>query len=137
MANYKSVGRTNYFRVTDEKRWEELFKYICTNDGKCDYSKKADDGTILHCFACEGGLDYIEPDSYDSELDYFIEELQKILPDDEAMIYTEGGHKKHRYVTGLSLVVTSTTIDWLLLPDLALGVARNHLGKDFNTEMTY
>lgn len=137
MANYIAVGRSNYFKVTDENRWEELFENIKGNDGTWDYSRTTDDGTILHCFAVEGGLDYIEPGSYDSELDYFIDELQKILPDNEAVIYTEAGHEKHRYVVGFSLVVTSKTIDWIQLPELALGVARNHLGKEFNTKMDY
>lgn len=137
MANYTSVGRTNYFKVTDEDRWEELFENISANDGKWDYSYKTPDGTILHCFAVEGGLDYRSPDVYDSELDYFIDELQKILPDDEAMIYTEAGHEKHRYVVGFNLVVTSKSIDWISLSELGLDVARNHLGKNFTTQMDY
>lgn len=137
MANYNSVGRTNYFRVTDEKRWNELFENISANYGKWDYSETTNDGHILHCFACEGGLDYREPNSYDSELDYFISELQKILPDNDAMIYTESGHEKHRYVIGYSLVITSKSIDWLQLPELAMDVARTHLGKNFTTQMDY
>ena len=137
MSNYIAVGRTNYFRVTNEKRYNELFENISANDGKWDYSQKAPNGDILHCFACEGGLDYREPDSYDSEIDYFISELQKILPENEAVIYTEGGHEKHRYVIGFSLVITSKTVDWLQLPELALDVAKNHLGKEFTTVMDY
>ena len=137
MANYIAVGRTNYFRVTDEARWAELFENISANDGKWDYSQPNKDGNMFHCFATEGGLDWMEPGDYDSNLDYFVDELQKILPDDEAVIYTEAGHEKHRYVTGFSLVITSKTIDWIQLPDLGLQMAKKHLGEDFTTQMDY
>lgn len=137
MADYIAVGRTNYFRVTDNARYEELFANISANNGKWDYSKKGTDGTIYHCFAVEGGLDWREPDEYDSNLDYFIDELQKILPSDEAIIYTEAGHEKHRYVTGFSLVITPESIDWIQLPETALFKAREYLGPDFVTQMDY
>lgn len=48
MANYESVTRTNYFRVTDEKRYEELYNRL---RGYADqiypFDKKAEDRTIL------------------------------------------------------------------------------------------
>lgn len=137
MSNYMAVGRTNYFRVTDDSRYDELFENISANDGKWDYSRKNANGIIYHCFAVEGGLDWREPDEYDSNLDYFIDELQKILPEDEAIIYTEAGHEKHRYVVGFSLVITSKSIDWIQLPENALFKAREYLGPNFTTQMEY
>ena len=29
MANYMATARTNYFRVTDESRYSELFNKLC------------------------------------------------------------------------------------------------------------
>ena len=138
MANYIATGRTNYFRVTDDDRCAEL---IANLGGEChwDYSETQKDGSILHCFAVEGGLDWYDhsEDDPESDLDYFIDEMQKILADDDAIIYTESGHEKHRYVNAFSMIITKNSVDWIDLPNDALAIAQKHLGKDYRTQMTY
>ena len=67
----------------------------------------------------------------------FYQELQKILPDDEAMILMESGNEKLHYVTGFITVVTSKDIKFANMTDIALETARAMLGTDFTTQLDY
>lgn len=60
---------------------------------------------------------------------FFLEELQQILPDDEAFIYQEAGHEKLRYVTGWAVVVTSKVIKQLGLDTLVKDTIETLLGS--------
>ena len=84
MANYIATTRTNYFRVTDESRYSELFDKLCCKDDIADFTENKN-GIIYHGFGAYGTIDYLVGDEYD--WDEFITELKKILPDDEAFIY--------------------------------------------------
>lgn len=145
MANYYSTSRTNYFKVTDEARFDELFKNLISieDDEVYDFTK-TNDGVKLHAFGSYGSINYCikplqdEDDDYDLDFDSFLTELQKILPDDEAFIYTECGYEKLRYIRAFSIVVTRTKIKTVDLCSDAVRLARNMLkNKKFQTEMTY
>lgn len=73
----------------------------------------------------------------DDNMIAFYRELQKILPDKEAMILMESGNEKLRYVTGFATIVTNKEIRFLNLSDLAVKTAGEMLGTDFQTEMDY
>ena len=42
MANYMATARTNYFRVTDENRYSELFDKLCCEDYIDDFTENKD-----------------------------------------------------------------------------------------------
>lgn len=42
MANYVGTARTDYFRVTDEKRYGELFDRLCAEAGIEDFTEERD-----------------------------------------------------------------------------------------------
>lgn len=144
MANYCSNSRTNYFRVTDEAKYAELFANLVCKEGKIhDFSKIDEDGVHLHGFGSYSSIDYKVPtqDStvdFDSDFDVFLTELQKILPSDEAFIYREIGHAKLRYVYGYSIVVTNNKIESIDISEGAEDLARKMLGNNhFITQMNY
>lgn len=113
MANYYGWTKTNYFRVTDENAYEKLFSGLRACDAELHDFTKTENGIIYHGFGAEGSIDYyLEPDEEDAEpsFDLFTENLQKILPEDEAFILIETGHEKLRYLTGFAIVVTKTKI---------------------------
>lgn len=59
MSNYYSNSRTNYFRVTDETKFEELFANLVSDDGCEVYDfTKVVDGVTLHGFGSYGSIDY-------------------------------------------------------------------------------
>lgn len=145
MANYYANSRTNYFRVTDEDKFAELFANIVCDDDEVKDFTKVEDGIIIHAFGGYGSINYQKPNNsgesdedYDYDFDSFLAELQKILPEDEAFIYTECGHEKLRYITGFSIVVTKNKIDSIDIYSGAIGLARKMPNnKKFQTKMEY
>lgn len=90
MADYLAMARTNYFMVIDEERYQELFQHLVTN-GKVEDFTKEQDGVLYHGFGAYGSIDYqvdLKSEESEFDFDYFTNELQKILPVDEAFIYT-------------------------------------------------
>ena len=147
MANYEAVSRTNYFRVTDEEKYNELFKNLVGDEGEVYDFTKTENGVTLHAFGSYGPIDYKKPtqnnseeddEDYDYDFDGFLAELQKILPEDEAFIYMESGYEKLRYITSFSIVVTKNDIASVDIRSAALEIAKRLLNdKKFDTQMEY
>lgn len=143
MSNYYANARTNYFRVTDEEKYNELFKKLVGDNGEEVYDfTKEENGVKLHGFGCYGSIDFLvsSPDAEDPEyyFDFFLKELQKILPEDEAFIYLENGHEKLCCVSGFSIIVTKDKIESVDIRATALEKAKEMLNnKDFTTQMEY
>lgn len=136
MANYYCTCRTNYFKVTDEDKYKELFENLEAEDIIEDFTEETEDGTILHGFGCYASIDYpSKEDEYD--FDEFIKGIQSILPDDEAFMFFESGHEKLRYVVGYCTVVTNKEIRYMSLDNWAKTQAKEILGEDFTTSTTY
>lgn len=139
MANYMAVSRTNYFRVTDEEKYEKLFSGLCSEDEINDFSCKDEDGTVWHGFGCYGSIEYCDPDDDDADysFDGFAKGLQEILPEDEAFMLFESGYEKLRYVTGWTVVVTKDRYEYMDIQRWAVGKAKEILGEDFETQVDY
>lgn len=135
MANYECTVRTNYFRVTDEKRYEELLNGLCAEDNIHDFTK-VKDGVLYHGFGSYGSIDYIDKNE-EYNFDEFLEELLKILPEDEAFMYFESGHEKLRYIVGSVIIATKNKIVYENLENLAMNKAKEMLGNDFKTVTDY
>ncbi|MBQ6480786.1 MAG: hypothetical protein IJI45_06685 [Anaerolineaceae bacterium] len=138
MANYNGVGRTNYFRVADEERYAWLYGGLSSED-VIDITETDSEGNIRHGFAIYGSLDWVDPDEEEPEcnLDYFLDEIQKIMPEDEAFIYVESGHEKIRYITGFAFVITKNQIDCFDLNKLAVDKAIENTGNSHVTVPEY
>ena len=152
MANYYCACRTNYFRVTDEERYKQLYSNLyCSEDIIYDFTKKDEDGTVWHGFGAYSSIDYKlyrthcddsgeYEDNFDFDLDFdaFLKEIQQILPDDEAFIYMETGHEKLRYVTGHAVVATKNAVECIDITASALLLASKMLGDpEFQTVVEY
>lgn len=145
MANYEASARTNYFRVTDEEKYNELFENLVGDEWEVEDFTKTENGVILHGFGSFGSIDYRVPnddadEDFDDDYDFdqFLTELQKILPDDEAFIYMEAGHEKLCYINGFSIVVTKDNIEYVGIRNGAIETARRLLNnKAFETQMEY
>ena len=122
MADYYGKTRTNYFSVTDAEKFKEIMASCRATNEIEIFDEKQNDGSINYMFCSEGiiqGLadgenngDTDNEDDYDDEdMDYnydaFCESLQKILPDNDAIIITEVGSERKRYLIGSSTVITS------------------------------
>lgn len=145
MANYYSNTRTNYFRVTDETKYAELFSHLVGDDDYIEDFTKTEDGITLHGFGCQGVIQAIPMDEdpevaeeWEDDFDGFLKELQKILPDNEAFILTVVGHEKLCYLVGYSIIVTRNNIKSIDVNEGAIELARTMLNDGtFTTQMDY
>ena len=141
MANYYSKCRTNYFAVTDAEKFTDIMKHLSGEGEVAFYEHDTDKGKYM--FYCERNLiGYIaDPDvdyCSDEATGIMIEELQKILPDGEAIILTEAGSEKMCYILCLATIITKSEIKHVNLASIALATAREMLkDPDFTTEMDH
>ena len=142
MANYVCNTRTNYFRVTDEAKYQELFSKLDAPDdfGVQDFTEVVD-GKKYHGFGASGTIGYYadedDPDD-DGDMEPFFREMVKILPEDDAFMLFEAGHEKLRYLVGHATVVTHNGIRYNNMQNWALTAARDMLGNpDFTTNTDY
>lgn len=129
MANCEAKARTNWFRVADEARWNELSKNLVADEDDIEFYDKIDvEGNLRHAFCAYSSIGYrLTPyDSTDEDEDpefgfgTFLAEMQKILPDGEAFVYKEIGNEKLRFMHGFADVVTNKRIRMISLDDAIL-----------------
>ena len=132
MANSISRTRTNYFKVTSEDDFLKLIDDCATDDpqGIEVWTRDDEDGEKRYAFGCEGdflGLRDGEDEDCDYDYDGFVEELKKLLPDNEAAIITSICYEKLRFVSGDVFVVTNVMHDLVTLHSAGLSLARKLL----------
>jgi hypothetical protein len=145
MANYNAFTRSNYFKVTDEERIKELVaSCACGEDKLRLFVRDESDGRKTFGFGCHDSISGLEvpsedPDEYQEyDFDLFAKELQKILLDGDAIIITEIGYEKLRYLIGYSTLITKTEIRCVDIYDESLRVVKEMLGNpDFATVTEY
>ena len=143
MANYCCTSRTNYFRVTDEEKYEKITSGLSSEGGFLDFTKEVD-GITYHGFGSYSDFEYFDeedpdhdPDYPDSNFDAFLNKMQEILPEDEAFIYMSAGNERLRYVTGYVVVCTKVEIRSMDFHSAALTMAKEMLGDKFTTQLDY
>ena len=137
MADYIAKGRTNYFRVVDEKLYEEAFDYLRSVNHDIVFDLSDDDGR--HALGCAGTILWCDPEEEEQPgSKTYLERLQPLLPDDEAFIYMEVGAEKFSYLSGYCYIVTNKEVRICYLHDMAIDTAREMLGEPtWYTEMEY
>lgn len=126
MSNYESATRTNYFRVKDPGAFREFMSRVYGGDEVHLWEEKNSEGAIQFGFGVYGGISGFCPpqgeeenEECDYDYDAFLNELQKHIADDDAVIIMEGGHEKLRHVTGCATIVTSKAVEFLGIKELA------------------
>lgn len=141
MANYYGKCRTNYFSVTDTEKFADIMKHLSGESEVAFHEHDTDKGKYM--FYCECSLtgyiaDPNDDDSYDEAMDRMIEELQKILPDGEAIILTEAGSEKARYILCVATIITNSEVRYVNLASSALATAQEMLkNPNYTTQMDY
>ncbi len=182
--NYYGTGRTNYYHVTDEKRYKELTAGLSSDDGIMHFNN--DNDKTLHGFGCGPSACWYRPASMnedfmeelhndyndkaydengkliplenindyrnvynadgecifeqyaqDDEWDYFVDELVKIIPDDECFVYMQSGHEGYRYVDGFASVATKNGRKHITLDSFVDNAVKELLGADATTIYCY
>ena len=128
MANYYGVTRTNYFTVTNREKLEELVSNCVTDDLQGVQIYPSAENPNYVCLACYGDIEGILDEDEDPSFDSFVNELQKLIPDGEAVIIVDAGHEKLRCVRGGVCIITNK--DWKYIDTHSIGIttARTLLG---------
>lgn len=115
MADWYGASRTNYFKVTDEERYQALFKRLRGEESIEDFSD-IKNGEQYHAFgaycdiAClRTNVEINDEEDYDEDefisWDEFLREVGQLLTRDSVFVYTIVGNEKLRYLTGLCYMV--------------------------------
>ena len=139
MANYCSKCRTNYFSITEKEKFVEIINNLSGDGEIAFYEHDTDKGKFM--FYCDGILDgyMIDPDDDDSSsTEQMITELQRILPDGEAIILTESGSEKMKFISCVATIITNTDVQYINLTEAAIEKASEMLGNpNYTTETDY
>jgi hypothetical protein len=140
MANYYAIIRTNYFGVTDEAKFREIVDSCRAEDTIHIFG--ADDGSGKIGFGCSGSIYGIpaseDEDDMEDDLDAFYDALQSVLAEGDAIIITEIGYEKLRYLIGYCSIITKDDIQSIDVRSKAIELARVMLNNpEFTTEMDY
>lgn len=145
MANYVCTIRTNYFRVKDAKKFEEIMENVASECGVEIFSRTDKNRDEWFGFGCYGNIYGIENDcdnidckDVDYDYDSFIKKLQNCVMPDDAIIIFESGNEKLRYIIGSALIITESDAHIVNIKDLAVEKAREMLkNPNFDTRCYY
>lgn len=127
MANYNCTIRTNYFHVKDEEAFRALMSRVYGSENPVEVFEDTDKhGCPVFGFGSYGGIAGVKnamcdenEDLDESAYDEFIDELKKLIADDDAIIILEAGHEKMRYITGQAHIITSKEEQFLDITTIA------------------
>lgn len=142
MANYNCTIRTNYFRVKDADKFKAFMSDVYSSEDEIEVFEETDkDGVARYGFGCCGQIRGVCPTNEDgifSEYAAFIEGLQELVAEDDAIIIFETGSDGLRYFTGTADVITTNGHKYLRIEDWATKVAAKMLhNPEFTTRVTY
>lgn len=140
MAEYYGFTLTNYFAVKDEDRFKTALGRCAVCEDKINIFERTVDGHKFFAFGCYSSLlGFPVSDSEDDteyDLDEFYNDLQTVVADGDAIIITEVGHEKLRYLVGVCMIITQSGHSVVNLNDISLGKARELL-KDNTYSAVY
>lgn len=141
MANYCASTRTNYFRVTDEEKFHKIMEGAVVSDDQLEIWHEKEDGVKYFAFGGYGSLYYeqeLENGDVLDDIDSFYEQLQTVVHPEDAIIITEVGNEKLRYLIGVSVVITKDAVDFIDLDSTSINLARMLLKNDhYKTKLHY
>ena len=140
MANYVGFTRSNYFRVTDPEAFKKIMDAVITDEDGLELWERTENGIICYGFGAYSAICGLrsedEDDEFEAEAVY--EALSEVVAPDDAIIITEIGYEKLRYLTAYAVIITRTAVEWVDLRSNALERARRLLGNpEFNPCMEY
>ena len=145
MANYCCTVRSNYFHVKDEAAFLDMMSHVYGCEDEVDLWREKDkNGNPVFGFGAYGGiagfreLDDEDDVADDTAYDDFIDRLQQLVADGDAVIILESGNEKLRYIVGAATIITSTDCKRLDITQLAAEKAAEMLKKpSYQTKCEY
>ena len=144
MANYISFTRSNYFRVTDPEAFKRIINRVITDEDSLELWERTENGTTYYGFGAYSSICGLRHEAEDAdngdefEVEAVYEALSKVVAPDDAIIITEIGYEKLRYLTAYAVVITCEKTELVELRETSVNVACSLLGNpNFDTRMEY
>lgn len=156
MANCYGNTRTNYFRVTDEEKFEQIINSVVCCEDTLEVWSKTVDGIKEYAFGINDSIQGVcecehceavakNEAKYDADLceglysyDKMCELLQTVVHPEDAIIIVETAHEKLRYVGASSTVITSKEIKHIDIWQESMEAVKNMLDKkEYTPVYTY
>ena len=117
-------------------------EFMETIEGKTVYDDKQtpipiDEIDSHNCLYDEEGECIFDRWADDDEFDFFLEEIVKIIPENECFVYMESGYEGHRYVVGYAVVATKNGTKHMNLSSFVDNAVKELLGPDAKTKYEY
>ena len=144
MANYISFTRSNYFRVTDPEAFKKIINRVITDEDSLELWERTENGMTYYAFGAYSSICGLRHEAEDAdndgefEVEAVYEALSKVVAPDDAIIITEIGYEKLRYLTAYAVVITREKTELVELREASIDVACSLLGNpNFDTRMEY
>lgn len=144
MANYISFTRSNYFRVTDPEAFKKIINCIITDEDSLELWERTENGTTYYGFGAYSSICGLRHEAEDAdnddefEVEAVYDALSKVVAPDDAIIITEIGYEKLRYLMAYAVVITREKTELVELREASIDAACSLLGNpNFDTRMEY
>lgn len=141
MANYQGIVRTNYFKIKDEERFKEICSDLISEDNIIVEVSELNGnqyGFIGSYAPIDYCIEYNDEICEEYDITKFFKQMQEIISEDDAMILTEVGNEKLRYLVGSCVIVTANDINWIDLESTAIKTTQNMLSNsNWSTRNSY
>jgi hypothetical protein len=132
---------TNYFRVTDIKKLNEILAKCKPehNDKIQLFNKTVENGEKLYAFGCSSLFEgYYDPRIGKSDYDSFEDDLQTVVVPGDAIIIMEVGYEALKFVYGIAHIITREKTEMMDFTYMVTQKAAELLGNpDYKTIMQY
>ena len=142
MANWYGTTRTNYFKVTDEERYQALFNRLTGEEPIEDFTTE-NNGEIWHGFGAYCDISLLKESAEDNEedledYDTLLKEISKLLTPDSVFVITCVGNEKLRYLTGIcDVAFPNGKIIHEDLAAFAHRAVKDYFGQDYVLYLDY
>ena len=144
MSEFIGCTRTNYFHVKDEEAFRKLMSRAVSDTDSIEIWEETDkDGGKAFAFGLFGSITGFHPEDANKgddplERDGLFLELQTMVADGDAIIFTEAGHEGLNHIGAWVTIITGAGIQCVNLAVAGLELAREMLGNpDWNTQNDY
>lgn len=133
MANYIGFTRSNYFRVTDPEAFKKIINCVITDEDSLELWEHTENGMTYYGFGAYSSICGLRHEAEDAdnddefEVEAVYDALSKVVAPDDAIIITEIGYEKLRYLMAYAVVITRTEVEFVELRSAALETAQRML----------
>ena len=103
--------------------------FVTNKKDNIDVEVTEKDGQLYGFIGSYSSIDYCV-DEDDEDWDSFVKQIQEVIADDDAMLMTEIGNEKLRYLVGICTIITSKEVRYVDLETTSFQEAKQMLNNE-------